>query len=42
MLFKRATKQISIPEIIIQTFDYNAYEDKHLNKRKGTDGLKLF
>ena len=31
-----ATKQILTPEIIIQTFDYNAYENKHLNNQKGT------
>ena len=35
MLFKWATKQISILEIIIQSFDYNAYENKHLNNVMG-------
>ena len=36
MLFKLATKQISIHETIIQTIDYNAYENKYLNNQKGT------
>ena len=40
MLLKFATKQVSIPEIIIQTFDYNAYENKHLNNQKGTTGFE--
>ena len=39
---KFATKQISIPEIVIQSFDYNAGENKHFNNRKGTNVLKTF
>ena len=34
ILFKCATKQISIHEIIIETFDYNANENRHLNNEK--------
>ena len=34
--------QISIPEIIIQSFDYNAYKIKHLNNRKGTNVFEKF
>ena len=26
--------------MIIQTFDYNKYENKHLNNRKGTNGFQ--
>ena len=35
-----SNKTISTPEIIIQTFDYNAYENKHLNNQKGTTGFE--
>ena len=26
--------------MIIQTFDYNKYKNKHLNNRKGTNGFQ--
>ena len=35
-----SNKTISTPEIIIQTFDYNAYENKHFNNQKGTTGFE--
>ena len=35
-----SNKTISTPEIIIQTFDYNAYENNHFNNQKGTTGFE--
>ena len=35
-----SNKSTSTPEIIIQTFDYNAYENKHFNNQKGTTGFE--